>query len=455
MQVIDPSTGEVKARYALMDERALEAALARSAAAFRAWRETSFAERARLLERVASSLRARADGLALRMATEMGKPLAQGRAEVEKCAWVCEHYAARAADYLASEPIDVGADRALVTYRPLGPVLAIMPWNFPFWQVFRQAAPALMAGDTVLLKHAENVPGCAEDLAALFADAGAPDGVLESLRIERARVARVIADARVRAVTLTGSARAGRAVAAQAGAALKKTVLELGGSDPYVVLADADLERAADACVASRLINAGQSCIAAKRFVVVRDVHDRFVELVVERMARARVGDPREPTTEVGPLAREDLRATLDDQVRRSIAAGAEVALGCEVPDGPGFFYPPSVLTAVTPGMAAFDEELFGPVAAVVEARDEAEAVVLANASPYGLGAAVFTRDPARGRRLAEHALEAGTVAVGAFVRSDPRLPFGGIGDSGYGRELGRHGIHELVNVKTIFVSVS
>ncbi len=455
MQVIDPSNGRALERYAPMDAAALEAALARSECAFHAWRASFFDERARLMKNVAARLRERRDALAARMAREMGKPVLQGRAEIAKCALVCEHYAEHAAEYLAPEPVGVGGDEAWVAYRPLGPVLAIMPWNFPFWQVFRQAAPALMAGDAVLLKHADNVPGCADELAALFSDAGAPEGLFERLRIELPLVERVIRDPRVRAVTLTGSTRAGRAIAAQAGDALTKTVLELGGSDPYVVLEDADLALAADACVASRMINAGQSCIAAKRFIVVGDVHDRFVELVVERMAAQRLGDPLDETTEVGPLARRDLRDALHDQVARSITAGAHARLGCEVPDRPGFFYPPSVLVDVAPSMPAFDEELFGPVAAVVRARDEAHAIELANRSPYGLGAAVFTTDLARGRRIAETQLEAGSCFVNTFVRSDPRLPFGGIKDSGYGRELARHGILELVQAKTVYVAVA
>ncbi len=455
MQVVDPSTGEAGERFAPMDEDAVEAALARSDAAFRGWRETFFDQRSALLARVAARLRDRRDALAERMAREMGKPIEQGRAEVLKCAWVCEHYAEHAAQYLAPEPVDVGGDEAWVAYRPLGSLLAIMPWNFPLWQVFRQAAPALMAGNAVLLKHAENVPGCAEDLAALFADAGAPEGLFENLRIGHALVKSVIEDRRVRAVSLTGSTRAGRAVAAQAGAALKRTVLELGGSDPYVILDDADLDLAADACVASRMINSGQSCIAAKRFIAVGSIHDAFVERVVGRMEAQRVGPPLEEATEVGPLARADLRDGLHDQVTRSIAAGARAVLGGEAPDRPGAWYPPTVLLDVAPGMAAFDEELFGPVAAIVRASSEPEAIALANHTPFGLGAAVFTTDVARGRRIAERQLAAGSAFVNAFVKSDPRLPFGGIGDSGYGRELARHGILELVNAKTVYVSVA
>jgi len=455
MQVIDPSTGAPGPDHPPLGPEQIEARLARAARAFEAGRERPFEDRAALLERVATELHARREPLARRMADEMGKPIAQGRAEVEKCAWVCRHYAEHGAAYLAPEAIPTDARRSYVAYRPLGALLAIMPWNFPLWQAFRQAAPALMAGNTVLLKHAENVPGCAQDIEAVFAAAGAPDGVYQNLPILVADVDAVIADRRIAAVTLTGSTRAGRAVAASAGRALKRTVLELGGSDPYLVLEDADLERAAEACVASRLINSGQSCIAAKRFIVVEAVRERFTELVVERTRAAALGDPREESSEVGPQAREDLRAALSAQVEASVARGARVAHGCRVPDRPGWWYPPSVLTDVAPSMPAFDEELFGPVAAIVRAAGEEEAIALANRTSYGLGAAVFTADLERGRRIAETRLRAGSCFVNAYVKSDPRLPFGGIGCSGYGRELGRHGILELTNAKTVYVAES
>jgi succinate-semialdehyde dehydrogenase/glutarate-semialdehyde dehydrogenase len=339
--------------------------------------------------------------------------------------------------------------REQVVFRPLGLVLAIMPWNFPLWQVVRAAAPALLAGNGVLLKHAENVQGCATALEELFLAAGAPQGVLVNLPVAVARVPALIRDRRVAAVTLTGSTRAGRAVAALAGAALKKCVLELGGSDPYVVLADADLALAARACVAARLVNGGQSCIAAKRFVVVEPARAEFTERVVAEMRAKTMGDPR-GAVDLGPLARADLREALHDQVRASVARGARCLLGGELPDGPGFFYPPTVLDGVAPGQPAYAQELFGPAAAILAARDEAHALALANDTPFGLGAAVFTRDVERGLRLAREALDAGSVFVNDFVRSDPRLPFGGIKDSGYGRELGAFGLREFVNVKTI-----
>lgn len=453
MQVIDPSTGSVLQTYAAMDAAATRAALDRAERAFASWSRLSFDARAQRLRQVAELLRERREAFAKRMATEMGKPIRQGRGEVDKCAWVCEHYAATAADDLRDEPVELDGDEAFVSYRPRGALLSIMPWNFPFWQVLRQAVPGLMAGNVVLLKHADNVSGCAEDIAQLFRDAELPKGAFENLRIELPLVETVIADPRVQAVTLTGSTRAGRAVGALAGAALTKSVLELGGSDPYVILEDADLEQAADACVASRLLNSGQSCIAAKRWIAVDAVHDAFLELVMARMKAAVVGHPLEETTDVGPMARRDLRDELHRQVERSLQAGAVVALGGQVPDREGWWYPPTVLTGVRPGMPAFDEELFGPVAAVVRARDEADAIALANETPYGLGAAVFTRDLERGRRLAREELHAGCCFVNAFVKSDPRLPFGGIKDSGYGRELSRHGIRELVQAKVVYVS--
>ncbi len=453
MQVIDPSTGEPGARYEKHDERAIEDALEGAHAAFAQWSLSTLEHRAGVLRRAASALRAEKDALAQRMAAEMGKPLAQGASEAEKCAWVCEHYAEHGAAYLAREPAATDAKESFVSYQPLGTTFAIMPWNFPFWQVFRHAAPSLMAGNAVVLKHAENVPACALEIARIFAEAGAIRGAFTTLLIDREQAARVIRDRRVAAVALTGSTRAGRSVARTAGEALKKCVLELGGSDAYLVLADADVEQAAEVCAASRLINSGQSCIAAKRFIVVDEVRERFEAAFVARMRAAKVGDPREPGTQVGPQAREDLRRELHAQVERSVAKGARVLLGGELPEGRGFFYPPSVLTDVRPGMPAFDEEVFGPVAAVVPAKDEEEAIALANRTVFGLGAAVFTRDLERGRAIAETRLNAGACFVNAFVRSDPRLPFGGVGESGYGRELARHGILEFVNAKSVWIA--
>jgi len=450
---VDPATGAVLARHPAADPAAVDDAVGRAHAAFAAWRDAPFAERAAPLRQAAALLRERSARYADLMAAEMGKPVAQGRAEAEKCAWALEHYAEHAARYLADEPVATEATASYVAYRPLGVILAVMPWNFPLWQVVRFAAPTLMAGNTAVLKHASNVPGCALALGELLADAGLLPGVFEVVLAGSDAVAGLIADPRVRGVSLTGSTPAGRTVAEAAGRHLKPCVLELGGSDPYLVLGDADPEAAAALCARARLTNSGQSCIAAKRFVVVEAVRPAFEAALVARMAAARVGDPRDPATEVGPLARRDLRDDLHAQVCASVARGARLLLGGELPPGPGAFYPPTVLAGVAPGMPAYDEELFGPVAAVIRVADEAEAVRVANDTPFGLGAAVITADAARGERLAADALEAGACFVNAQVQSDPRLPFGGIGDSGFGRELGRHGILAFVNAKTVVVA--
>jgi succinate-semialdehyde dehydrogenase/glutarate-semialdehyde dehydrogenase len=430
----------------------VQQAILQAQRAYEGWRQTTYDQRAEVLRQAAVLLRQRSEDLARLMAVEMGKAVRDGRAEVEKCAWVCEYYADHGAAFLVREPVDIGGEKAFVSYQPLGPVLAVMPWNFPLWQVFRFAAPALMAGNAGLLKHASNVPGCALAIEEIWRDAGLPRHVFTALLIGSAEVEAVIAHPLVRAVTLTGSTPAGRAVAAAAGHALKKSVLELGGSDPYLILEDANVDEAASICAASRLINAGQSCIAAKRFIAVDAVRPAFEKALLDRLAAAVMGDPLDDKTMFGPQARRDLRDELHSQVLRSIKMGARKLLGCEVPPGPGAFYPASALGDVRPGMPAFDEELFGPVAAIVPAADEREAIALANSSVFGLGAAVFTHDRARGERVAELSLEAGCCFVNDYVRSDPRLPFGGIKDSGYGRELARHGIREFVNVKTVVV---
>jgi len=385
------------------------------------------------------------------MALEMGKPLAQGEAEAEKCAWACDYYAEHAEQFLSPVSRPTDAARSYVRFDALGPVLAIMPWNFPFWQVVRFAAPALVAGNAGILKHAPTVSRCALEIEQLFREAGFPDGLFRAVLLPNEAVAPVIADPRIRAVTLTGSDRAGSQVAQQAGRHLKKTVLELGGSDPFIVLADANLEQAARTAAEARLLNSGQSCIAAKRFIVVEPVFERFLERFVAAVAARRLGDPLAAGTDVGPQARADLRANLQRQVEESVRRGAKLVLGGSVPEGPGFFYPPSVLTAVENGMPAFDEEVFGPVAAVIRVRDDADAVRVANASPYGLGAAVWTEDRERGERLAAE-LEVGSVFVNGLVKSDPRLPFGGVKRSGYGRELSEFGLREFVNVKSVWV---
>ncbi len=452
LESVNPATGETIATYEPLSDDDCRELLEAVHTAFLEWRRTSFEERAGCLRRAADLLRERKEGYGELMAREMGKPLDQGVSEAEKCAWVCDYYADHGAEQLADERVETDAGESFVTFQPLGVVLAVMPWNFPFWQVLRFAAPTLMAGNAAVLKHASNVLGCALAIEGLFRDAGFPAQLFRTLLIERDQVQMVIEHPRVRAVTLTGSVGAGRAVASQAGEALKTTVLELGGSDPYLILDDADLEAAVATCVQSRLINSGQSCIAAKRFIVLESVAEAFERRFVERMRALTMGDPLKGDVDLGPQAREDLRDELHDQVERSVAAGARCVLGGEIPDRDGAFYPPTVLADVGPGMAAYEEELFGPVAAIIPVRDEEEAIRVANDSDFGLGAAVFTGDEERGRRIARKELDAGCCFVNDLVRSDPRLPFGGVKDSGYGRELGRWGIREFVNVKSVWI---
>lgn len=448
----NPATAKLVREY---DEHTAEEAdriIESVAAAQGTWQSTELGGRARLMRKAAGILRDRAGDYALLMTAEMGKPVTQGRSEAEKCAWVCEYYADNAAEFLAPERIESDASESFVVYRPLGTVLAIMPWNFPFWQVFRFAAPTLMAGNTALLKHASNVSECALAIEGIFRDAGFPDNVFRTLLVSGKNTGRVIENRHINAVSITGSTEAGKSVAATAGAALKKTVLELGGSDAYVILEDADLQEAAETCVTSRLINSGQSCIAAKRFVVPANIRDHFEELFVTEMQRRKLGDPTKEETEIGPQARADLRDDLHRQVLESIDKGARCLLGGFVPEDEGAWYPATVLTDVGPGMPAYDEELFGPVAAIIPVADEDEAIRVANDSAFGLGAAVMTRDVRRGKKIAAEQLEAGACFVNTYVKSDPRLPFGGIKDSGYGRELGRNGIHEFVNIKTVYI---
>jgi succinate-semialdehyde dehydrogenase / glutarate-semialdehyde dehydrogenase len=453
IESINPATGERLERYEAMQRTAVNDAIAQAHQAFLAWRRKSFEERARHLQSAAAILRGKAEELARLMAREMGKPLRDGIAEVQKCAQCCEFFAQNAARLLAREPADTEAHNSFVTFNPIGVVLAVMPWNFPFWQVFRFAAPGLMAGNAAVLKHASNVPGCALAIEQLLREAGLPANLFRTLLIGNAEVEAVIEHPLVRAVTLTGSGPAGRSVARKAGEMLKKTVLELGGSDPYLVLEDADLDLAATVCAKGRLVNGGQSCIAAKRFIVVEPVRREFEQRFVEKMKAVRQGDPMDMATEIGPLARHDLREGLHRQVEQSIRRGARCLLGGEMPEGPGAYYPATVLTDVRKGMPAYDQELFGPVAAVIAVRDEAEAIAVANDSSFGLGGAVITRDLARGERIAAEAIESGCVFVNDAVRSDVRLPFGGVKESGYGRELSGYGIREFVNIKTVWVA--
>ncbi|MFC7135399.1 MULTISPECIES: NAD-dependent succinate-semialdehyde dehydrogenase [Salinibaculum] len=453
MDAINPATGEQIESYDEHTPEEVETVLSQAEAAFERWRTRPRRERETLLKSAGAVLRENARDYAQTMTREMGKPLAQAEAEVEKCAWACDHYAEHASAYLQPEshPSPPGTTVKTV-YEPLGPVLAVMPWNFPFWQVFRFAAPSLTAGNVGLLKHASNVPGCALAIEEVFREAGYPEGVFQSLLVSSDRVADVLADDRLVAATLTGSDRAGRAIASTAGEHLKKTVLELGGSDPFVVLEDADVEAAATTGAWARNQNGGQSCIAAKRFIVVDAVYDAFVDRLLAAVDSLAVGDPMDPDTDVGPQARPDLVEALHEQVQASVDAGATVATGGEPLDRDGAYYPPTVLTDVPEGCPVDTEEVFGPVAPVYRVPDETAAVQKANDTQFGLGASLWTADLERGDRLAGD-LEAGCVHVNELVKSDPRIPFGGIKRSGYGRELGEDGIKEFVNRKTVWLA--
>jgi succinate-semialdehyde dehydrogenase/glutarate-semialdehyde dehydrogenase len=448
---INPATGRLIARYKPHTRAATITATKRAHRAFLSWRKLTPAQRARHLRALAKALRAKSSSLAALLTAEVGKPIKQSLAEIEKCAGVCDYYAAHGARFLAPERPPGAPANTHVEFAPLGVVLAIMPWNFPFWQVFRAAAPIMMGGNTLLLKHASNVSGCALAIARIFATAGLPSGVFQTLLIDSSRIAQVIADPRVRGLTMTGSTAAGKNVAALAGAALLPTVFELGGSDPMLILSDADIPRAAEICAFARLQNSGQSCVCAKRFIVVASVLRAFEQEFTARMAARRVGDPTDPTIDVGPLARADLRDELHSQVRRTVRAGARLLLGGAPLPGPGNFYAPTVLTDVRPGMAAYSEELFGPVATIIPVRDEAAAIAAANDSIYGLGASVFTRNRRRGRAIATQ-LEAGLVFINTFTRSEFSLPFGGTKQSGHGRELGAWGLRAFVTAKTVWV---
>ena len=452
LKSINPANGQEIAAYEEMSTDEVNGIITAVNDAFNSWRKTSFSSRGELLKNAAVILQSNKEEFGRLMSLEMGKPYSQSLAEVVKCAKGCEYYADNTEEILADRIIETDASKSYVSHQPIGIVLAVMPWNFPFWQVFRFAAPALMAGNVCVLKHASNVQGCARAIEKIFVESGFPENVFRALVISSKNVESVINNPLVKAVTLTGSTPAGRAVASQSGAALKKTVLELGGSDPYVILKDADLDQAVEACVIGRLLNTGQSCIAAKRFIVVADVLGDFQERLIDEMRVKKWGDPFEEDIDLGPMVDESARDELHSQVVKSIEGGAEVLLGGAVPDNPGAYYPATVLGNVRPGMPAFDEELFGPVAALIAAENEAEAIKLANQTPFGLGAAVFTSDIKKGEKIASEELEAGSCFVNDFVRSDPRLPFGGIKASGYGRELSSNGILEFVNSKTVYI---
>lgn len=449
--VINPATGQKVLDIPAWTDAQTEQALAQTAAVAPSWAATPLSERSALMRKAGQVLRDNVDRFAGIITQEMGKLLKDARAEVEKCATVCDYYAEHGARFLQDEVIASDAGKSYVAYLPLGTVLAVMPWNYPFWQVFRFAAPALVAGNTGLLKHASNVPQCALAIEEVFSKAGFPAGVFRSLMIRASQVSKVIEDRRVHAVTLTGSEPAGKQVARTAGECLKKSVLELGGSDAFIVLEDADMDLTVKGAITSRYLNSGQSCIAAKRFIVVDAVAEDFVARFKAGVEALKAGDPTDPNTSLAPMARSDLRDDLHKQVQDSIAAGAVAVTGCAPIAGPGAFYKASILDRVEPGMRAYSEELFGPVAIVIRARDEADALRIANESEFGLGGSVWTRDSARGERLARQ-VQSGCTFVNGFVKSDARLPFGGVKRSGYGRELSHHGMHEFVNAKTIWI---
>lgn len=448
---INPATGEVIETFEPFTAEQIDETLTRARRAYREWRTTSFAERSALVRRVAEVLRAQKADLARIATQEMGKAITESQAEIEKCAWNCDYYAEHAEEFLAPEPVATNAAESYIEFTPLGVVLAIMPWNYPYWQVIRFAAPAIMAGNAAVLKHASNVSRCALELERVFREAGAPEGLFSTILVPGAEVEQVIADPRIAAITLTGSTPAGKQVAGTAGSVIKKTVLELGGSDAFIVLADADLDAAAEWAVRSRFQNAGQSCIAAKRFIVEEPVADAFTQKFVEQASKLRMGDPLDAQTQLGPMARADLRDALADQVERSVKMGAQVALGGKASDGAGAYYPPTIVTGITTEMPLFQEETFGPAAAVIRARNVDHAVELANDSMFGLGGNLWTRDLNRARQLARR-LESGAVFINGMTASDPRLPFGGVKQSGYGRELSAFGIREFVNIQTVWI---
>lgn len=452
LKSINPTTGKIIQSYQSHSEKGVKQIINAVDKTWHHWRSTSFKHRSNSMQNLSSLLKSKKIELAQLMALEMGKVKKEGIAEIEKCAWVCDYYAQNAELHLQNEDISTEASRSFISYQPIGTVLAVMPWNFPLWQVFRFLAPTLMAGNTAVLKHASNVPGCAMAIEELVREAGFPENVFRTLLIGSGLVKNVIKHNAIKAVSLTGSTPAGKSVASIAGGELKKCVLELGGSDPYIILKDADLKDAAKKCAAGRLLNSGQSCIAAKRFIIVEDAYPEFLEHFTHEMNAAYFGDPCDEQSTMGPMARTDLRDELHQQVLDSVEKGAEVILGGEIPLRKGAFYPPTILENVRPGMPAYDEELFGPVASVIKVKDEKEAIRVANDTEFGLGAAIFTNDIKMGENIAEMQIDAGCCFVNDFVKSDPRLPFGGIKESGYGRELSSQGIKEFMNAKTVVV---
>ena len=448
---INPTTDEDIQSYSEMDEVEIDRIIINSDKSFEKWKRTSFSERADKMKFAGEILRKKREILSILMTVEMGKPIIQSRSEIDKCALVCDYFAENAEKFLHDEKVETEATNSFITFQPLGIILAIMPWNFPFWQVFRFAAPNLMAGNAGVLKHSSNVTGCGLAIEDIFREAGFPENLFRTLVVPSKDVDKIIRHDKIKAVTLTGSTAAGKSVAGIAGSVLKKSVLELGGSDPYIILEDADLDNAAEICVNSRLINSGQSCIAAKRFIIVKQAYNKFEELFFKKMGSKIMGDPMKEETNVGPQARNDLREDLHKQVMKSVKYGARVLIGGKIPKSKGAFYPPTVLTNIQLEMPAYKEELFGPVASLIKAKDEGDAIRIANDTVFGLGGAVFTQDNARGERIAREELNAGNCFVNDFVKSDPRLPFGGVKESGYGRELSAMGIKEFVNIKSVY----
>lgn len=452
IETVNPATGKIIQTFAEMSGHQIEKIITDTHTTYLTWRNNDFEKRAACMMRLAGLLKIRKSEYAILMATEMGKPITQGEAEIEKCALVCSHYAEHSADYLKERIIKTEMNKSYVMYQPLGVIFAIMPWNFPFWQVFRFAAPNIMAGNAALLKHAPISTGTSLAIEKLFTEAGFPENLFRSLIIADSHAEKVIAHPKVAAVTLTGSPRAGKIVGAEAAKELKKSVLELGGSDPYIILEDADLDAAAEICVASRMNNAGQVCIAAKRIIVVHSIKDKLMPLIREKIKKYKMGNPLNKETTLGPLARKDIRDKVHEQVTKCVEKGAELITGGIIPKDHGFYYPATILDNITHDMPAYHEEIFGPVISVISAANEEEAIKIANDTPYGLGAAIFTRDIQKGEKIAAEKIQAGTCVVNTLVASDPRLPFGGIKGSGYGRELSAEGIRSFVNTKTICI---
>jgi len=449
---INPTNNKILESHKEISKNSINQIINLSYNTYLEWRNKSISYRSKKMKNLAKLLKQRKEELGVLMTQEMGKPINQSIAEAEKCAWVCEYFADNAGQFLSKKEISTNSKKSFISFQPIGLVLAIMPWNFPFWQVFRFASPTLMAGNVGILKHASNVQGCAKEIEKLFLEAGFPENAFSNLVIGSNKVSNVINNPLVRAVTLTGSTPAGKSVASLAGSLLKKTVLELGGNDPYIILEDADLNNATKSCIAGRMLNTGQSCIAAKRFIVVKSRLNDFIDKVEQKINNMKIGDPLDPTIDIGPMVNIDARNELHQQVLMSIEKGAILRSGGNIPEIEGSFYPPTLLTNVKPGMSAFDDELFGPVAVIISAEDENHAIELANKTNYGLGAAIFTRDLDKGENIAINELEAGSCFVNDFVKSDPRLPFGGIKESGYGRELSEYGILEFVNIKSVVI---